>query len=180
MKKHGFIFLILLSFVSLGQNVDSIINAVELKIDSNELDLSYLPDSLQQYACEGLIYCDSNQIYKLEKGCGDASIEMSRQHYYFSNGELTCVISKRYYFNAPPNSTKEVAIKEGVTSGWFDSTKTMVTQYQCFFKQDKMIKFIDTNESEIPSDDDSFKKTETVMVQEITDAKNYFNLIYKK
>jgi len=147
---------------------------INKKVDSSEYQISYLPDSLQQYACEALIYYDKTGLHKLEMGCGDASIEMNREHFYFKDNQLVYMIAKRYYFNAPPTFTKEVAKKEGITSGWFDPEKTRTVQHECFFKNGRMTKLIDNDSKEIPSNYDSFKKTETVILGNANEGLNYY------
>jgi hypothetical protein len=161
-------------------DLDSLINLIDTKVDSSDYQICYLPDSLQQYACEALIYFDTTGLHKLEMGCGDASIEMNREHFYFKNNELVYVIAKRYYFNAPPTFSEEVAKKEGVTSGWFDPDKTRVVQYECFFENGRMIKMIDNDDKEIRSNYDSFKKTETVILRDANQGKTHYKNVYTK
>ena len=182
MKNLLYILTILISSnVAYSQDdLDSLTNLTDEKVDSSEYQTSYLPDSLQQYACEALIFFDTTGLHKLEMGCGDASIEMNREHFYFKNNELVYVIAKRYYFNAPPTFTEEVAKKEGVTSGWFDPEKTRIVQYECFFKNGRMIKMMDNDGKEIPSNYDSFKKTETVILGNAREGKTHYNNIYSK
>lgn len=161
-------------------SLDSLIHSVDLKADSNAYQISYLPDSLQQYACEVLIYFDTTGLQKLETGCGDVTIEMSRKHFYYKQNELVYVIAKRYYFNAPPTFTEEIAKKEGVTAGWFDPSKTRVVQYECFFKNGQMIKMIDNEGKEIPSKTDAFMKTEAVMLGTAQNGMNHYKKVRTK
>lgn len=180
MRKLISILFVLQCLNAISQDYNSIIKLTESNIDSNLLELVYLPDSLQQYSCEGLIYYDTNDIVKLEKGCGDGSLEMSRQHFYFINGETIYIIAERFYYNAPPTFTKEVAMKEGIVSGWFDPSKTKSSKYICIFKNGDMIKMINDDQKEVNPNTDNFKKTATVFNQEIKEALIHYLLISKK
>lgn len=95
---------------------------------------------------------------------GDASLEMTKKHFYYQQHDLVYVIAKRYYFNASPTFTKEEAKKEGVTGGWFDPAKTRIVQHECYFKNGEMIKMIDNDGKEIPPNTDAFMKTEATLL----------------
>ena len=161
-------------------DLDSLTILTDKKANSSVYQISYLPDSLQQYACEALIYFDTTGLHKLEMGCGDASIEMNQEHFYFKNNELVYVIAKRYYFNSPPTFPEEVAKKEGITSGWFDPDKTRIVQYECFFENESMIKMIDNDGKEIPANYDSFKKMETVILGDANQGITHYYTVYSK
>lgn len=182
MKNLLYILIIFISSNVAYTQVDigSLTNLIDTKVESSDYQISYLSDSLQQQTCESLIYFNTKGLHKLKMGCGDASIEMNREHYYFKNNELVYVIAKRYYFNAPQAFTEEVAKKDGVLSGWFDPRKTRVEQYEYFFENGRMIKMIDNDGKEIPSNDDSFKKTETVIFGYAYQGKTLYNTLSSK
>jgi hypothetical protein len=182
MNKSLVIALVLFSnLMCFGQhNLDSLVRSIEGKIKFDRYQVIYLPDSLQQYGCEALVYVDNNWIHKLEMGCGDGTIEMYREHFYFVNNDLVYVISKRFYYNAPPTYTEEVAKSQGAKSGWFDPAKTRIKQSECFFTNGKMTKMIDVSGKEIPPGYTSFDKTETINILDANQAKaHYFNTIKK-
>lgn len=182
MKKSYIYFILMLCLpvsVFSQTGLDSLVNAIESKIDSNEYSIYYLPDSILQYGCETLIFYDSSGLYKLERGCGDVSIEMNRDHLYFRNNELVYMIGKRYYYNAPPNYTEEVARAEGGTSGWFDPKKTRVVQYQCYFSEGRMVRLIDNEGKDVSPESVPFEKTEHLLLGEAEQALRYYHWVMK-
>jgi len=100
------------------------------------------------YPCSSDIFSNKNDIHYIIYGCGDASISRSEDLYYI-NEEYLLVKENIYYYNAPPTFTKDVALSEGVTGGWFDPSKTKIDSTVSYVFKGKVIKMINKNGNEL-------------------------------
>ncbi|NQX98414.1 MAG: hypothetical protein HRT73_11130 [Flavobacteriales bacterium] len=107
------------------------------------------------YPCSSDVFSNKNDIHYIIYGCGDASISRSEDLYYIDE-EYLLVKENTYYYNAPPTFTKEVALREGVTGGWFDPSKTKIDSTVSYIFKGKIIKLIDKNGKELSDVDSLF------------------------
>ena len=174
-----FIILGALTFVSVlcfsQSDVKTLAAAIDAKIESSQYRHSVLSDSLNEGVCRATVYFDESGLHKLEKGCGDVTLEMTDRHYYFSQGELVYALLEHRTFNAPPTFTEEVAKKEGVET-WFDPKKTKISRIETYFSKGKMTKMID-NGKNVPVSYTVAQKTETVVLGEAKQAVDHYDLV---
>ena len=117
----------------------------------------------QESPCEETLYLDSDKIQKIEKGCGDGSVEMTKEHYYLKNNDLVLFKVERHIFNASPTYTKERAIKDGATAGWFDPSKTVILITNYYFEKSKLTRVVGEEMKKINNSDDYQKREKQII-----------------
>ncbi len=70
--------------------------------------------------------------------------ERAFTEYYFDDGMLILIIKQEYVYNKPFSYTEEKA-KQGNDSEWYDDKKTRLVTEQCYFSENKLIKWISDN-----------------------------------
>ena len=77
-------------------------------------------------------------------GCGDASISRT-ENLYLIDEDYIIVKENIFHYNAPPTFTKEKALAEGVTNGWYDPSKTKIDSTVSYVFKRKVIKMVNKN-----------------------------------
>lgn len=88
------------------------------------------------------------------------------EEYYYRNGTLFFAFYEHHRYNLPFNVSEETAKEMGVKP--FDPKKTRITEDRYYFENGVMIKWLDEEKKEVPSQSKEFLES----AKEVTDLSN--------
>lgn len=170
LKKVGvglFVFFLLLGcFTSCKQRQEDILAGIKknvTKIDDNlrkytrkEVDdlTSRVPGNVTGY------YRD-NEVKRVDASRFTDTNRKFTQ-YYFDDGMLIYAIEENYTYNKPMSYTEDVA-RANKDSVWYDDKKTTMQLNRYYFRKNKLIKWINANDVDMPVNDIDFINKESLI-----------------
>ena len=80
--------------------------------------------------------------------------------YYFDDGMLIFIMKQEYVYNKPQSYTEELATANH-DSEWYDDKKTKLQISQYYFDKNKLIKWINSDNEDMPVNKPEFKNRES-------------------
>jgi hypothetical protein len=80
--------------------------------------------------------------------------------YYFDDGLLIFVMKQEFIYNRPQSYTEELARSNNDTN-WYDDKKTRLEMDRFYFNKNKLVKWIDGNNADIPVNKPEFINKES-------------------
>jgi hypothetical protein len=82
--------------------------------------------------------------------------------YYFDDGMLIYVMEQNFVYNKPMTYTEEVA-KANKDSVWYDDKKTRLLVNRFYFNKNKLVKWINADNTDMPVNDIDFINRESIV-----------------
>ena len=167
----GVIWTIITSNGFIISEIDKKVQETDIYLRNYQTTEKTIPDSKTTEGARAIYYLDGKDLKKIEATYYSEMGQYKYAYYYDKNSQLSFVLLRNEQYNAPFYYNRQRAEEEGITTGYFDPEKSIITEEKYYFYDDKLIEWLDGSKKEV-IDRDVLKEKESEIIKDNQELKD--------